>query len=104
MRRLLQACLAVSLAAALASCLSVLVFTGVLWADPSSEEPPSQGSLVEGPAVPEEDFPAYSQIVDNVSSGNFLAPGWDAESSNPNGYGEDYRVAESSEKGKPAQF
>jgi cell wall-associated NlpC family hydrolase len=104
MRRLLLASVAVSLAAALATCLTVFVFTGVLSAAPSSEEPPSQGSLVEGPGVPEEDFPAYSQVVDNSSPGDFLAPGWKAESSNADGYGEDYRVVEPSEKGKPAQF
>jgi cell wall-associated NlpC family hydrolase len=104
MRRLLLACLAVALAAALATCLSVFVFTGVLRAGPSSEEPPSQGSLVEGPVVPEEDFPAYSQVVENASPGDFVAPGWGVESSNPDGYGKDYRFSEPSERAKPAQF
>jgi cell wall-associated NlpC family hydrolase len=96
MRRLALVCLAVSSGVALASSDS--------WAGPSSEDPPSQGSLVEGPAVREENFPAYSQVVDNSSPGHLTAPGWDVESSNPNGYGDDYRVLEPSEKAEPARF
>ena len=97
------------LATALALWLSVFVFTGVLRAGPSSEGPPSQGSLVDSPAaVPEENFPPYSQIVDNASPGNFVAPGWDAESSNPDGYAKDYSVSKASssqkKKAEPARF
>jgi cell wall-associated NlpC family hydrolase len=104
MRRLLLVSVAVSLAAVLASSVSLYSFTGVSQAGPSSEGSPSQGSLVDGPALPEEDFPPYSQVVDNASPGHFRAPGWDVESSNPAGYGKDYRVAEPSEKARPAQF
>jgi NlpC/P60 family len=97
MRRLLLVSLAISVAVALASSVS--------WADPTSEEPPSQGSLVDGPAIPEENFPPYSQVVDNASPGDFVAPGWRVESSNADGYGEDYRVSEPSQKeAKPARF
>jgi cell wall-associated NlpC family hydrolase len=104
MRRLLLVSLAVSLAAVLASSVSLYFFTGVSQAGPTSEGSPSQGSLVDGPALPEEDFPPYSQVVDNASPGHFKAPGWEAVSSNPAGYGKDYRVADPSEKVKPAQF
>jgi cell wall-associated NlpC family hydrolase len=104
MRRLLLVSLAVSLAAVLASSVSLFVFTANSQAGPSSDSSPSQGSLVEGPALPEEDFPPYSQIVDNASPGHFKAPGWEAASSNPAGYGKDYRVAEPSKKAKPALF
>src|SRR5215204_817984 len=104
MRRLLLVSLAVSLAAVLASSVSLFVFTAVSQAGPSSEGSPSQGSLVDGPTLPEEDFPPYSQVVDNASPGHFRAPGWEAASSNPAGYGKDYRVADPSEKSKPAQF
>src|SRR5215207_6380878 len=75
MRRLLLVSLAVSLAAVLASSVSLFVFTGDSQAGSSSEGSPSQGSLVEGPALPEEEFPPYSQIVDNASPGHFKAPG-----------------------------
>ena len=104
MRRLLLVSLTVSLTAALASLVSLSVFAEVSRAGPSSQGPPSQGSLVEGPPLAEENFPAYSQVVDNASSGDFRAPGWDTGSSNPNGYGEDYRVAEPSQGAEPAQF
>ena len=104
MRRLLLVSLAVSLAAVLASSVSLFVFTGDSQAGSSSEGSPSQGSLVDGPTLPEEDFPPYSQVVDNASPGHFRAPGWEAASSNPAGYGKDYRVADPSEKSKPAQF
>jgi len=104
MRRLLLVSLVVSLAAVLASSVSLFVFTAISQAGPSSEGSTSQGSIVEGPALPEEDFPPYSQIVDNASPGHFKAPGWGAASSNPAGYGKDYRVTEPSEKAKPAQF
>jgi cell wall-associated NlpC family hydrolase len=64
----------------------------------------SQGSITVGPVVPQEDFPAYSQVVDNSSPGRFIAPGWDTDTSNLGDHGEDYRVAKPSEGGEPARF
>ncbi len=106
MRRLLLVCFAVSLATALASSVSLLVIPEVSQAGSlDSGSFVSQGSLVEGPALPEEDFPAYSQVVDNATPGRFRAAGWETDSSNPVGYGKDYRVMEpSQEKAKPAHF
>ena len=104
MRRLLLVSLAVFLAVGLASATTVFVFSKASRAGPSAEGPPSQGSLVEGPPLPEENFPAYSQIVDNGSTERFVAPGWGAEASNPGHYGKDYRVAKPAETAQPAQF
>jgi cell wall-associated NlpC family hydrolase len=64
----------------------------------------SQGSVAVGPVVPREDFPAYSQVVDNSSPGRFVAPGWDTDTSNPYDHGEDYRVAKPSERGESARY
>ena len=64
----------------------------------------SQGSIVKGPALPKEDFPPYSQVVDNSSPERFSAPGWGIGSSNPNSYGRSYRVVKPSQRTKPARF
>jgi hypothetical protein len=42
--------------------------------------------------------------VDNATRGRFKASGWQRESSNPDGYGIDYTVAEPSGRTRPAQF
>jgi cell wall-associated NlpC family hydrolase len=60
----------------------------------------SQGSVAVGPVVPREDFPAYSQVVDNSSPGRFIAPGWDTHTSNSYDHGEDYRLTKPSERGE----
>jgi cell wall-associated NlpC family hydrolase len=62
----------------------------------------SQGSVVEGPRLPEETFPPYSQVVDNWSEG-FNAPDWKRESSIAGHYGRDYAVARSP-KSEAAQY
>ncbi|HSK99818.1 MAG TPA: NlpC/P60 family protein [Rubrobacteraceae bacterium] len=64
--------------------------------------PVSQGSAVLGPGLPEENFPDYSQVVDNDSK-NFEAPGWKKQSSLSGYYGESYAVAGSA-KAKAAQY
>jgi cell wall-associated NlpC family hydrolase len=69
----------------------------------------SQGSLPGAHASAEEiaamePSEPYSQVVDNASPGLFKAPGWQTESSNPDGYGEDYAVAKPSERTKSARF
>ena len=64
----------------------------------------SQGSVSVGFVVPAEDFPAYSQVVDNSSPGRFIAPGWDTDTSDPYDHGEDYRVAKPSERGESARY
>jgi hypothetical protein len=69
----------------------------------------SQGSI-SGARAPAEVIEAmepsepYSQVVDNASPGRFRAPGWQKESSNPDGYGLDYTVAEPSGRTRPAHF
>jgi cell wall-associated NlpC family hydrolase len=69
----------------------------------------SQGS-VPGAHAPAEVIEAmeppelYTQVVDNASPGRFRAPGWQNESSNPDGYGKDYTVTEPSERTRSAQF
>jgi cell wall-associated NlpC family hydrolase len=60
----------------------------------------SQGSVALGPVVPQEDFPAYSQVVDNSSPQRFAAPGWDTGASDPHDHGKDYRVAKPPERGE----
>jgi len=40
-----------------------------------------------------EDFPPYSQVVDDASSDRFSAPGWEVRSTHPDGYKGDYHVA-----------
>ncbi len=80
------------------SMAALLVLPGV-----SGAESPSQGSIVEGPGLPEENFPEYSQIVDN-SSKNFDAPGWATGSSGLDLYGDDYVFAGANQHAKPARY
>jgi cell wall-associated NlpC family hydrolase len=69
----------------------------------------SQGSLPGAYASAEEiaamePSEPYSQVVDNATKGRFQAPGWKKASSNPDGYGKDYAVAQPSERTKSAKF
>ncbi len=82
----------VILAAGCVSLAALSVFAGVSSAEPPSQGSPSQGSIATGPGLPEEDFPDYSQVVDN-SSERFEAPGWKTGDSGLDYYGEDYSVA-----------
>ena len=97
MRRLLLVSLAVFLAASLAS-LAAFVVSGTLQAQEGTSSPPAEGGHDAISADP------YSQVVDNDSPGRFTAPGWAKESSNPEGYGVDYRFVEPTERTKPAQY
>lgn len=87
------------LATAAATSVSLFVFHEV-----SEARTPSQGSISKGPGLPEEDFPAYSQTVDNSSPARFEAPGWETESSSSERYGEDYRVVRPSENPDAARY
>ncbi len=65
----------------------------------------SQGSVYVGPGLPEENFPPYSQVVDNATKRNFKAPGWKRRSSLAGHYGEDYAVARTGKKrARAAQY
>ena len=64
----------------------------------------SQGSFAEGPGLPEENFPDYSQVVDNSTKGSFRAPGWKTESSIDGHHGKNYAVAQPGKKTQQAQF
>jgi cell wall-associated NlpC family hydrolase len=64
----------------------------------------SQGSFAVGPGLPEENFPAYSQVVDNSTKGSFKAPGWKTESSLDGHHGKNYAVAQPGKKTQQAQF
>jgi cell wall-associated NlpC family hydrolase len=99
MRRLLPVSVAVFLAASLAS-LATVVDSGTSRAqeEGTTSPPPAGGGDGAIAADP------YSQVVDNDSPGRFTAPGWDTQSSNAEGYGEDYRFVEPTETTKPAQF
>ena len=69
---------------------------------PASEV--SQGSIAAGPGLPEENFPAYSQVVDNSTKGSFKAPGWKTESSIDGHHGKNYAVAQPGKRTRQAQF
>ncbi len=88
MRRSVLFAAAFLLAAIAATSASLFIFY-----ESSEARTPSQGSVASGPELPEEDFPAYSQTVDNSSESRFEAPGWESESSSSERYGEDYRIA-----------
>jgi hypothetical protein len=98
MRRLLLVSLAFFLAASLAS-LAAFFVAGTSRAQEGTTSPPRAdgggGAVAADP---------YSQVVDNNSPGRFTAPGWHKESSDPEGYGEDHRFVEPTERAKPAQF
>ena len=62
---------------------------------------PSQGSLRNGPEGPElPDTPAYSQVVDNTSSGAFEAPGWRSSGQGKDIYGKSYQTQGGSSAGE----
>ena len=88
----------VTLAATCISLAALFVFSGV-----SRANSPSQGSVVEGPGLPEENFPAYSQVVDN-SSESFGGPGWETGSSGLDLYGDDYSFARAGQDAGPARY
>src|SRR3712207_1008038 len=98
MRRLLVVSLAVFLAASLAS-LAAFFVAGTLLAQEGTSSPPTAEG---GDSAVASD--PYSQVVDNDAPGRFKAPGWDKESSNPAGYGKDFRFVEPTEGAEPARF
>lgn len=63
----------------------MLVFQGT-----SEARTPSQGVLTKGPKQPEENFPPYSQTVDNASSQGTKAKGWQTSDRGTDIYGADY--------------
>ncbi len=101
MRRRILALSAVLVAAGLITSISLFLVPG---ASPAGAQDSgdfvSQGSISPGPGLPEEDFPPYSQVVDDASN-LFSAPGWEVRSTNPDGYKVDYHIAGGTE---PAQF
>lgn len=103
MRRRILALSAVIVAAGLISSVSLFLMSEFSQAvGQETEGSVSQGSINVGPGLPEEDFPPYSQVVDDASPDRFSAPGWEARSTNPDGYKGDYHVA--SAGAGPAQF
>ena len=67
----------------------MLVFQGT-----SEARAPSHGVLVKGPKQPEENFPAYSQTVDNTSSKGLNARDWRASKGGTDIYGADYLMSD----------
>ncbi len=66
---------------------------------PGASAPAEELSIMEPPAAP------YSQVVDNASTGWFLARGWEQRAgSKAQYYGKDYSYVEPSEVGPPALF
>ena len=86
------------MAAMCVSLAALMVLPGV-----SGAESPSQGSIAEGPGLPEENFPDYSQVVDN-SSKRFTAPEWETGSAGLDIYGDDYVFAGANQNARPARF
>lgn len=78
---------AVFVATLAASGVLLFVSNGV-----SEARTPSQGVLVKGPKLPKENFPPYSEEVDNTSSGKFVARGWKPSSRGTDIYGRDYAI------------
>lgn len=75
--------------------LSATMASGVLllvYQDSLEARPPSQGVLGKGPKLPEENFKAYSETVDNTSGKAFRAPGWQTTSKGNDIHGQDYTV------------
>ncbi|CAN5837134.1 hypothetical protein BH23ACT11_BH23ACT11_26190 [soil metagenome] len=68
----------------------------------SEARTPSQGVLVKGPKLPDEDFPAYSRTVDNSSSKRLRAPGWQSSSRGTDIYGADYLTSDGAKR--PARY
>jgi cell wall-associated NlpC family hydrolase len=98
MRRLLLVSLAVFLAATLASLTSFGSTNALGTQEGTTGPPPAEGGDSAVASDP------YSQVVDNDAPGRFKAPGWDKESSNPAGYGKDFRFVEPTERAEPARF
>ena len=70
-----------------------------------SENLVSQGSIAEDrPALREEHFSPYSQVIANSTPHRFKAPGWNTRYFNPDGYRKDYRLASPSKKVKSARY
>jgi hypothetical protein len=102
MRRHILALSAALVAAGLVSAISLFLMSGVSPAvSQETDDTVSQGSINVGPGLPEEDFPDYSQVVDDADPERFSAPGWEARATLPDGYKVDYHVAGGTE---PAQF
>jgi hypothetical protein len=92
MRRHMLALSATLVVAGLISLISLFLMSEVSPAvSQETESSVSQGSISEGPGFLEEDFPSYSQVVDDADFG-FSAPGWESKSTNPDGYKVDYHV------------
>jgi len=94
----------VILAAGLLSFISLFLTSGIsLAVDTTEYDGVSQGSVDTRPAeVLPEDFPPYSQIVDDSDLDRFSGPGWATRSTNPDGYGGSYHVADGASL--PARF
>lgn len=103
MRRCVVALSAVLVAAGLISSILVFLLPGASPAGAQDADASvSQGSINSGPGLPEEDFPPYSQVVDDADTERFSAPRWEARSTHPDGYKGDYHVAGAG--AGPAQF
>lgn len=115
MRRPALTIYAMFLATALATAVLAFVFSGISTAETSSEvteltEAPvptdPTEKLSEAETIPElkEEFPAYSQVVDNAQRKRFKAPKWDTKSGKPRSYGKNYRVIQASKKKTSARY
>jgi len=80
--------------AGLLSFISLFLTSGIsLAVDTAEYDGVSQGSVDTRPsAVQPEDFPPYSQVVDDADLERFSALGWEDRSANPDGYGGSYHV------------
>src|SRR3712207_1231317 len=94
MRRRIPVLSAVLATAGLVSFISLFLLSGVSPAGAQDSEGfVSEGSIMQGPGTPPEDFPPYSQVVDDADLERFSAPGWEVRSTNPDGYKGNYHVA-----------
>jgi hypothetical protein len=104
MRRHISALSAVLVAASVVSFISLFLLSGASpAAGQETDSSDSQGSINPGPGpgLVEEDFPPYSQVVDDASPDRFSALDWETKSTNPDGYKGSYHVAGGM---GPAQF
>ena len=115
MRYSLSVTTTIFLATALATLFLILVWSGVSEAEASSGTadltgaPTSTAPFEKSPdtdvlPVLKDEFPAYSQVVDNSEKKRSRASKWATESGKPRSYGEDYLVAKSSGKTKSASY
>lgn len=84
---------------------SVALFTSTResWAGSASQGTVTGGAGAEN--VSQQDYPAYSIVVDNSDEKRFSAPGWSTESTESGRHGKDYSVRKPSEEsGRPARF